>query len=214
MLARSAVSAARSTGSKRARTRPASMRENSSSVFTSFSSRRLLRCATSSCSRIVAGSASPDARASLERAEQQRQRRAELVADVGEERRLGAIDLGERLGAAALLLVGAHVGEAGGDLAGEELTKPRYASSSGRNGFSPATRTRGALLPGCCDRGGRARCVGAPCHGPVGSRRASARARRRRRRAAAGRAARCRGVIRSVQRWRRRRDDRRRCRSG
>ena len=62
MLARSAVKAARSTGSNRARTRPASMRENSSSVFTSFSSRRLLRCATSSCSCDLApASASPGA---------------------------------------------------------------------------------------------------------------------------------------------------------
>ena len=37
----------------------------------------------------------------FERAQHQRQRRAELVADVGEERRLRAIDLGQRLGAPA-----------------------------------------------------------------------------------------------------------------
>ena len=48
----------------------------------------------------------------LQRPEHQGQRRAEFVADVGEERRLGAIDLRQRLGAAALLLVGVGVGEA------------------------------------------------------------------------------------------------------
>ena len=42
----------------------------------------------------------------LERPEHQRQRRAELVADVREERGLGAVELGQRLGAAALFFVG------------------------------------------------------------------------------------------------------------
>jgi hypothetical protein len=51
----------------------------------------------------------------------QRERRAELVADVGEEQRLGAVDLGQRLGAAALLLVGLGAGDRGGDLAGYQL---------------------------------------------------------------------------------------------
>ena len=42
----------------------------------------------------------------LERSEQQRQRRPKLVTHVREERRLRAIELRERLGAAPLLLVG------------------------------------------------------------------------------------------------------------
>ena len=46
LLARSAVNVARSVGSKTARTRPASMREKSSSVFTSLRSRSPLRLTT------------------------------------------------------------------------------------------------------------------------------------------------------------------------
>ncbi len=52
----------------------------------------------------------------LERAEHQGQRGAEFVADVGEERRLGTIDLGQRLGAVSLLLVSARGGERGAEL--------------------------------------------------------------------------------------------------
>ena len=61
----------------------------------------------------------------LERPQHQRQRRAELVADVGEERGLGAVDLGQRLGAPALLLVGLGVGDRRGDLAGDEVEEAR-----------------------------------------------------------------------------------------
>ena len=50
--------------------------------------------------------------------EQQRQRSPELVADVREERRLGPVDLGERLGPFALGLVGLGVGDGARDLAG------------------------------------------------------------------------------------------------
>ena len=76
------------------------MREKSSSVLTSFRRRRLLRCASSSASRCPADQRVRASLSSvLERAEHQGQRRAELVADVGEERRLGAVDLGQRFGA-------------------------------------------------------------------------------------------------------------------
>ena len=47
----------------------------------------------------------------FERAQHQRERRSKLMADVGEERRLGAVDFGQGLGAAALLFVSARVGE-------------------------------------------------------------------------------------------------------
>ena len=60
----------------------------------------------------------------LDRAEHQRQRRAELVADVGEERGLGAVQLGQRLGPPPLLLVGAGVGDGGGDVAGQQVEEP------------------------------------------------------------------------------------------
>jgi hypothetical protein len=69
------------------------MREKSSSVFTSRSRRRLL---------------------------QQREGGAELVADVAEEGRLGAVQLGQRLGTPALLLIGAGIADGGADLAGDQ----------------------------------------------------------------------------------------------
>ena len=89
------------SGSKRACRRPASIREKSSRVFTSFSRRRALRCATSSSPR-SAGDPRRGRQCLLQRTQQQRQRRAEFVADVGEEYRLGAIDFGQFLGAAPL----------------------------------------------------------------------------------------------------------------
>ena len=61
----------------------------------------------------------------LERAQHQGERRAELVADVGEEGGLGAVDLGQRLGAPALLFVGLGVGDRRGDLAGDEVEEAR-----------------------------------------------------------------------------------------
>ena len=57
----------------------------------------------------------------LERAQHQGQRRAELVADIGEERRLGAVDLRQRVGTPPLLVVGVDVGEARRDLAGHQI---------------------------------------------------------------------------------------------
>ena len=45
------------------------------------------------------------------------------MADVAEERRLRAIELGQRLGALPLLFVGARVGERRAELAGDELEK-------------------------------------------------------------------------------------------
>jgi hypothetical protein len=50
----------------------------------------------------------------LQRPEHQREWRAELVADVAEEGRLGAIDLGQGLRAPALLLVRARAGQPNG----------------------------------------------------------------------------------------------------
>ena len=102
------------------------MREKSSSVLTSFSSRRPLRC-TSSRSLALGDDRRRRRMAHqhvLERPEHQRQRRAELVAHVGEERGLGAVELGERLGPAALLFVGAGVGDRRGDLPRDQIEKP------------------------------------------------------------------------------------------
>ena len=62
-----------------------------------------------------------------DRAHDQGQRGAELVADVGEEVGLRAVELGERLGAAPFGLVAARVGEARRDLAAEQLQEARGA---------------------------------------------------------------------------------------
>ena len=45
-----------------------------------------------------------------------------------EERGLGAVELGQRFGAPALLLVGSRVGDAGGDLSGDELEEAAVAA--------------------------------------------------------------------------------------
>ena len=81
-LASSAVSAARSVGSKRPATRPASMREKSSSVLTSLSSRSALRCDDLEPLAVSAQGGVRARERVLERPEHERQRRAELVADV------------------------------------------------------------------------------------------------------------------------------------
>jgi hypothetical protein len=57
----------------------------------------------------------------LERAEHQRQRRAELVADVGKERRLRPVQFGELLGSALLGLVAARAADRRGDVAGDKM---------------------------------------------------------------------------------------------
>ena len=60
----------------------------------------------------------------FERTEHQAQRRAELVARVGKEGGLSAIDFGEGLRPAALLFVGAAVGDRRGHLPGHQIEKP------------------------------------------------------------------------------------------
>ena len=61
----------------------------------------------------------------FERSDQQRQRRAELVADVAEERRLRAIELRQRLGPLSLLLVRPRVGERRAELVGDQIDETR-----------------------------------------------------------------------------------------
>ena len=57
----------------------------------------------------------------LERTQHEGERRAELVADVGEEGGLGAVQLGQRLDPATLFLVGVGAGDRRADLAGDEV---------------------------------------------------------------------------------------------
>ena len=63
----------------------------------------------------------------LGRSEQQRQRGAELVADVGEEVGLGLVELGQRLGAPPLELVGPGVGDARGQLSRDQVAEVAVA---------------------------------------------------------------------------------------
>ena len=119
-LAMSAVSVPRSTGSWCACRRPASMREKSSRVLTSFSRRWLFRLRDL---EVLAGFGRQPVGGQrlLERAQHERQRRAELVAHVREERGLGAIELGQRLGPLPIVLGGARVADQAADLGGEQL---------------------------------------------------------------------------------------------
>ena len=118
------------------------MREKSSSVLTSLSSRRPLRWAIVDQRPMVAGDAGCGlGQHLLERAQHQRQRRAELVADVGEEGGLGAVELGQRLGAPALLLVGAgrwRWRRRSGPRPGRR--SPRSRRRTAGTGLRPATR--------------------------------------------------------------------------
>ncbi len=77
------------------------------------------RCASSTWART--GRAGRAARQHLlEGAEHQGERRTELMADIGEERGLGPVELGQGLGAPALFLVGVGAGNGGRDLARHE----------------------------------------------------------------------------------------------
>ena len=103
-------------------TRPASMREKSSSVLTSFSRRSPLRCATPSCSRSRGASgACRGAQHVLERPSISVSGVRNSWLTLREERGLGAVELGQRLGALALLLVGARVGDRRRDLRPHQL---------------------------------------------------------------------------------------------
>jgi hypothetical protein len=57
------------------------------------------------------------------RPQHERERRAEFVADIGEEIRLGAVELGQRFGAPALLGIAARGRDGGRDLAGDQIEK-------------------------------------------------------------------------------------------
>ena len=164
---------ARSVGSNEDWRRPASMREKSSRLLTSRRSRSALRW---TASRSSPRSALRGIRERvLERAEDQRQRRAKLVAHVAEECGLRAVELGELLGALALLLVGARVGDRRRDVARHELEEApvvvversaradaeheharRAASSPGARwaGASPRARVR-PRVPWAGSRSGR-----------------------------------------------------------
>ena len=72
----------------------------------------------------------------LERAQHQRERRAEFVADVREERRLGAIDLGQRQRTLPLVLISARGRQHGADMARGEFEERAIG------GVNPPPRVR------------------------------------------------------------------------
>ncbi len=57
----------------------------------------------------------------VHRAEDQRQRGAELVAHVAEEGGLGPVEFGQRLGPLPFFFVSPGVGDGGGDLTGQQV---------------------------------------------------------------------------------------------
>ena len=135
------MKAPRSVGSRSGSARPASMREKSSRVLTSFCRRSALRKTTVRRSLLLA--VGGVAQRVLGRAEDQRQRRAELVADVGEEVGLRAVELGQRLGPLALGLARAHAARgsrrSGRRRARGSRGRPRRA---GGTGSAPRRRSR------------------------------------------------------------------------
>ena len=89
----------------------------------------------------------------LERAEHQRQRRAELVRDVGEERGLGAVDVGERLGPRALLLIGERVRQRAGDALRDEVEEAAVGLVELEAGADAGDQhARGTLAAGQAER--------------------------------------------------------------
>ncbi len=112
----------KSAGSKRACMRPAWMREKSSKVLTSLASRNPLRWMSSSSCR-ACSLTSVSAQQLVDGSEDERERGAELVADAGEERGLGLIEFGQRLGTLLLGLVAARAADPGGDVTGHHFDK-------------------------------------------------------------------------------------------
>ena len=100
--------------------RPASMRENSSSELTSFSSRWALPRTMSSCSRAAAGSLLCASAASSGPSIRVRGVRNSWLT-LEKKAVLAAVDLGQRLGTAALLVVRHRVADAAGDLCSQEF---------------------------------------------------------------------------------------------
>ena len=143
----------RLVGSKADCRRPASMREKSSRAVDEPQEPQRASMHGLESSRLAATPRGVGERI-LERAEDQRQRRAELVADVAEERGLRAVELGELLGALALLLVGAGVGHGGRDVAGDELEEaPVVVVEGAPRADRRATSTpAGSRAPGARDR--------------------------------------------------------------
>ena len=112
-----------------------------------------MRCATSSRSRWSPARLAGRCERVLERPQHQGQRRAELVADVAEEGGLGAVELGQRLGALALLLRRrAALRHRGGDLAGDQVAEAAVASSNGRYGLRAGDQQPAASLALRSDR--------------------------------------------------------------
>ena len=105
----------------------------------------------------------------LERTDHQCQRRAEFVTDIGEEGRLGSIDLGQRLGAAAFLLIGLGVGDGRRDLTRHQPEEASIVLVEQSEGIEADDQN--ARAPGFAHRmiGNTAACVGGWCHGPFGN---------------------------------------------
>ena len=88
------------------------------------------------------------AEAVLDRPEQQRQRRAELVADVRKKRRFRAVEFGEGVGAPPLLLIGARIGDRIADLPRQQVEKCLVVPVQTLMGVETGDEDRRGLVPG------------------------------------------------------------------
>ena len=152
--------------------RPASIREKSSSALTSFSSRRPLRCVISiTRGHRVGVAASPRGPVRpreqfFERTQHQGQRGAEFVADVGEERGLGAIEFRERLGAPPLFLIGMGVADRRADLPGDQIEEAAIAVVEEAKRIEAGDQDARVRRLAAGQHGQHAAWLGARCHGP------------------------------------------------
>ena len=85
----------------------------------------------------------------VKRSEHEVQRRAKLVACVGEKRALGAVEIGQRVSALAFLFIGARIGYGRCHMASNEMEKiPVLLRRATRRGLIPATKPGSRLLAG------------------------------------------------------------------
>ena len=125
---------------------------------------------TSSSSRgrrcVPAGQPGPEL---LHRAHDQRERGAELVADVGEERGLGPVELGELFGAPLLDLVGHRAVDQRRGLLGDQAEEGFVGSSSACPALAASTMTPVAWPPASPASGSTRAWAGGVGHPPAGS---------------------------------------------
>src|SRR5581483_1749028 len=133
--------------------RPDSMREKFSRVLTSLSRRNPLRCATSSRSRCEGERLLLGSQHIVNRAKQEGQRGAELVADIAKEGSFSPIQFCQSLSSFALFLISAYVRDICRYLSCNQLKKaPVFFVKRQPGADSRHKEAIQALLPGFSNR--------------------------------------------------------------